>query len=186
MSRLDTFLQNQRQWKWFSESVILTVTVLVGAGSYFVWRLYCSCYANHSLWRVWWFVILGKIGLLSKHLISDDVCLIITNLSDLQWSVPWRSTRIKAPSINIEKLQKGGNSNYLEGINGTIFDFRLSEWTRWNKKKDGLNGKFKLCLSMIIWNRHGLECLRIWKLSDNFIKKCRDFLGRDILGTTFF
>ena len=24
------------------------------------------------------------------------------------------------------------------------------------------------------------------KLSDNFIKKCRDFLGRDILGTTYF
>jgi hypothetical protein len=40
--------------------------------------------------------------------------------------------------------------------------------------------------SYIIWNRHGLECSRIWKLSGNFIKKCRDFLGRDILGTTFF
>jgi hypothetical protein len=38
----------------------------------------------------------------------------------------------------------------------------------------------------IIWNRHGLECSRIWKLSGNFIKKCRDFLGRGILGTTFF
>jgi hypothetical protein len=37
----------------------------------------------------------------------------------------------------------------------------------------------------VIWNRHGLECSRIWKLSGNFIKKCRDFLGRDILGTTF-
>ena len=35
----------------------------------------------------------------------------------------------------------------------------------------------------LIWNRHGLECSRIWKLSGNFIKKCRDFLGRDILGT---
>ena len=31
----------------------------------------------------------------------------------------------------------------------------------------------------IIWNRHGHECSRIWKLSGNFIKKCRDFLGRD-------
>ena len=38
----------------------------------------------------------------------------------------------------------------------------------------------------LIWNRHGLECSRIWKLSGNFIKKCRDFLGLDILGTTFF
>ena len=38
----------------------------------------------------------------------------------------------------------------------------------------------------LIWNRHGHECSRIWKLSGNFIKKCRDFLGRDILGTTFF
>jgi hypothetical protein len=36
---------------------------------------------------------------------------------------------------------------------------------------------------IIIWNRHGHECSRIWKLSVNFIKKCRDFLGRDILGT---
>jgi hypothetical protein len=32
---------------------------------------------------------------------------------------------------------------------------------------------------------HGHECSLIWKLSGNFIKKCRDFLGRDILGTTF-
>ena len=45
--------------------------------------------------------------------------------------------------------------------------------------------------SPLIWNRHGHECLRIWKLSGNFtliqcIKKCREFLGRDILGTTFF
>ena len=39
---------------------------------------------------------------------------------------------------------------------------------------------------ILIWNRHGHECSRIWKLSGNFIKKCRDFLGRDILGTTFF
>ena len=39
---------------------------------------------------------------------------------------------------------------------------------------------------VIIWNRHGHECSGIWKLSGNFIKKCRDFLGRDILGTTFF
>jgi hypothetical protein len=39
---------------------------------------------------------------------------------------------------------------------------------------------------LIIWNRHGLECSRIWKLFGNFIKKCWDFLGRDILGTTFF
>jgi hypothetical protein len=43
----------------------------------------------------------------------------------------------------------------------------------------------------IIWNQHGHECSRIWKWSGNFtliqcIKKCRDFLGRDILGTTFF
>jgi hypothetical protein len=43
----------------------------------------------------------------------------------------------------------------------------------------------------LIWNRHGHECSRIWKLSGNFtliqsIKKCRDILGRDILGTTFF
>jgi hypothetical protein len=30
------------------------------------------------------------------------------------------------------------------------------------------------------------ECSHIWKLSGNFIKKCGDFLGRDILGTTFF
>jgi hypothetical protein len=37
----------------------------------------------------------------------------------------------------------------------------------------------------LIWNRHGHECSLIWKLSDNFIKKCRDFLGRYILGTTF-
>jgi hypothetical protein len=34
--------------------------------------------------------------------------------------------------------------------------------------------------------RHGHECSRIWKLSGNFIKKCRDFLGRDILVTPFF
>jgi hypothetical protein len=34
--------------------------------------------------------------------------------------------------------------------------------------------------TIVIWNRHGLECTRIWKLSGNFIKKCRDFLGRDI------
>ena len=45
--------------------------------------------------------------------------------------------------------------------------------------------------SHIIWNRHGHECSRIWKLSGNFtliqcIKKCRDFLGRDISGTTFY
>jgi hypothetical protein len=45
--------------------------------------------------------------------------------------------------------------------------------------------------SFLIWNRHGHECSRIWKLSGNFtliqcIKKCRDFLGRDISGTTFF
>jgi hypothetical protein len=37
----------------------------------------------------------------------------------------------------------------------------------------------------------GNECSWIWKLSGNFtfiqfIKKCRDFLGRDISGTTFF
>jgi hypothetical protein len=31
---------------------------------------------------------------------------------------------------------------------------------------------------ILIWNRHGHECSRIWKLSGNFIKKCRDFLGR--------
>jgi hypothetical protein len=39
---------------------------------------------------------------------------------------------------------------------------------------------------VLIWNRHGHECSRIWKLSGNFtliqcIKKCRD-----ILGTPFF
>ena len=44
---------------------------------------------------------------------------------------------------------------------------------------------------LIIWNRHDHECSRIWKLSVNFtliqcIKKCRDFLGRDISWTTFF
>jgi hypothetical protein len=44
---------------------------------------------------------------------------------------------------------------------------------------------------VLIWNRHGHECSRIWKLSGNFtliqcIKKCRDFLSWDILGTTFF
>jgi hypothetical protein len=43
----------------------------------------------------------------------------------------------------------------------------------------------------LIWNRQGHECSQIWKLSGNFkliqcIKKCRDFLGRDISGTTFF
>ena len=53
-----------------------------------------------------------------------------------------------------------------------------------------LRNDFLLCIK-IIWNRHGHECSRIWKLSGNFtliqcIKKCRDFLGRDILGTTFF
>ena len=41
-------------------------------------------------------------------------------------------------------------------------------------------------LLIIIWNRHGHECSLIWKLSGNFIKKCRDFLGRDILGSTLF
>jgi hypothetical protein len=46
-------------------------------------------------------------------------------------------------------------------------------------------------LKFVIWNRHGHECSRIWKWSGNFtliqcIKKCRDFLGRNILGTTFF
>ena len=46
--------------------------------------------------------------------------------------------------------------------------------------------KKKIQLQFIIWNRHGLECSHIWKLSGNFIKKSRDFLGRDILGTTFF
>ena len=45
--------------------------------------------------------------------------------------------------------------------------------------------------NIIIWNRHGHECSCIWKLSGNFtliqcIKKCQDFLGRDILGTIFF
>ena len=49
----------------------------------------------------------------------------------------------------------------------------------------------QLSISKLIWNRHGHECSRIWKLSGNFtliqcIKKCRDFLGRNILGTTFF
>ena len=39
--------------------------------------------------------------------------------------------------------------------------------------------------------RHGHECSRIWKLSGNFtllqcINMCWDFLGRDILGATFF
>ena len=39
---------------------------------------------------------------------------------------------------------------------------------------------------IIIWNRHGHECSRIWTLSGNFtliqcIKKCQDFLG-----TAFF
>ena len=43
----------------------------------------------------------------------------------------------------------------------------------------------------LIWNRHGHECSRIWKLTGKFtliqcIKKCRDFLGRDISGTTYF
>jgi hypothetical protein len=37
-----------------------------------------------------------------------------------------------------------------------------------------------------VWFLNELECSRIWNLSGNFIKKCRDFLGRDILGTTFF
>jgi hypothetical protein len=42
----------------------------------------------------------------------------------------------------------------------------------------------------VIWNRHSHECSRIWKWSGNFtliqcIKKCRDFLGRDMSGTTF-
>jgi hypothetical protein len=41
-------------------------------------------------------------------------------------------------------------------------------------------------IRIIIWNRHGHECSLIWKLSGNFIKMCRDFLGWDILGTTFF
>jgi hypothetical protein len=40
---------------------------------------------------------------------------------------------------------------------------------------------------IILWNRHGHECSRIWKLSGNCtqcIKKCQDFLGQDILGMT--
>ena len=41
-------------------------------------------------------------------------------------------------------------------------------------------------LLTLIWNWHGHEFSRIWKLSVNFLKKCRDFLGRYILGTTFF
>ena len=50
--------------------------------------------------------------------------------------------------------------------------------------------KWKSCF-ILIWNRNGHECSRIWKLSANFmliqsIKKCQDFLGLDISGTTFF
>jgi hypothetical protein len=33
---------------------------------------------------------------------------------------------------------------------------------------------------------YGMKCVLRIKLYGNFIKKCRDFLGRDILGTTFF
>ena len=36
--------------------------------------------------------------------------------------------------------------------------------------------------SRIIWNRHGHECSRIWKLSGNFIKKCQIYWGRLFFG----
>ena len=55
----------------------------------------------------------------------------------------------------------------------------------------GKNTYIQIVFSIfLILNRHGHECLRIWKLSGNFtliqcIKKCRDFLGRDISRTTF-
>ena len=44
--------------------------------------------------------------------------------------------------------------------------------------------------SHIIWNRHGHECWRIWKLSAHFTsssasKYCRDCFRRYILGTIF-
>jgi hypothetical protein len=48
-----------------------------------------------------------------------------------------------------------------------------------------------LLLSLSIWNRHGHECSRIWKLSGNFtliqcIKKCRDFWAEIYWGRLFF
>ena len=50
---------------------------------------------------------------------------------------------------------------------------------------------FFFTIYILIWNRHGHECSRIWKLSGNFtliqcIKKCRNILGRDISGDDFF
>jgi hypothetical protein len=69
--------------------------------------------------------------------------------------------------------------------------YQLSETVRvglkTGRRKTGrANFDILLDITFLIWNRHGLECSRIWKLSGNFIKKCRDFLGRDILGTMFF
>jgi hypothetical protein len=73
----------------------------------------------------------------------------------------------------------------------------LDVWTNWQ----ATSGVYAITVTTsayhsrrcgrLIWNRHSHECLRIWKLSGNFtliqcIKKCQDFLGRDILGTTFF
>ena len=83
------------------------------------------------------------------------------------------------------KSKKGNNSNKM--LDGVVFscqqigvntfykciEFQVNSFDYWE-------------ISIIIWNRHGHECSLIWKLSGNFIKKCRNILGRDILGTTFF
>jgi hypothetical protein len=66
-----------------------------------------------------------------------------------------------------------------------LSDFFLPVWNIFRMDISPVLG-LELYLLIVIWNRHGFECSRIWKLSGNFIKKCRDFLGRDILGTTFF
>ena len=45
-------------------------------------------------------------------------------------------------------------------------------------------------ITQLIWNRHGHECLQIWKLSGNYtliqcIKKCRDWFGPRYIGDNF-
>ena len=62
----------------------------------------------------------------------------------------------------------------------------------WNFRTSSFKQVACLILSnVIIWNRHGHEWSRIWKLSGNFtliqcIKKCRDLFGPKYIGDDLF
>ena len=107
------------------------------------------------------------------------------------WSIKRINNSDKKTTIDNSVSRRNTNRRILTPISVSLFSFLFRNVNPWLALDLSSLTQLFHTFMLIIWNRHGHECSRIWKLSGNFtliqcIKKCRDFWGRDILGTTFF